>query len=67
MILYVKIEWTSRIKYGLILYFRNLIKSKRRHEYEIFKIETIWAEIELPNTKPFWFVQFTIRQVYTVT
>ena len=38
---------------GLILYFRNSIKSKRRHEYEISKIETIWAEIELPNTKPF--------------
>ena len=37
---------------GLILYFRNSIKCKRRHEYEIAKIETIWAEIELPNTKP---------------
>ena len=33
------------------LYFRNSIKYKRRHEYEISKIETIWTEIELPNTK----------------
>ena len=35
---------------GLILYFRNSIKCKRRHEYET-KIQTIGAEIELPNTK----------------
>ena len=38
---------------GLILYSRNSLKSKRRPEYEISKIETIWAEIELPNSKPF--------------
>ena len=38
---------------GLILYFRNSIKCKRRHEDEISNIETIWAKIELPNTKPF--------------
>ena len=29
---------------ALILYFRNSIKCKRRHEYEISEIETIWAE-----------------------
>ena len=38
---------------GLILYIRNWIKFKRRPEYEISRIETIWAEIESPNSKPF--------------
>ena len=39
---------------GFILYFIHSLKCKRRPEYEISKIETIWAEIELPNTKPFY-------------
>ena len=38
---------------GLILYFRESLKFRRRPEYEISKIEIIWAEIELPNSKPF--------------
>ena len=38
---------------GLILYLKSSLKYKRMHEYEISKIETIWAEIELPNAKPF--------------
>ena len=38
---------------GLILYLRKSLKYIRRQEYEISKIETIWAEISLPNSKPF--------------
>ena len=38
---------------GLILYFRNNINCKRRSEFEISNIETIWSEITLPNSKPF--------------
>ena len=38
---------------GLILYLKSSLKYKRMHEYEISIIETIWAEIELPNAKPF--------------
>ena len=38
---------------GLILYFRNNINCKHRPEFEISKIETIWTEISLPNSKPF--------------
>ena len=37
----------------MILYFRESLKFRRRPEYEISKIETVWAEIELPNSKPF--------------
>lgn len=38
---------------GIMLYFRNSLKCKRRPELEISKIETIWSELELPNAKPF--------------
>ena len=38
---------------GLVLYFKKSIKVKRRSELEISNLETIWAEIELPNTRPF--------------
>ena len=38
---------------GLILYFSNNINCKRRSEYEISNIETIWSKITLPNSKPF--------------
>ena len=38
---------------GLILYFQNKINCKRRPEFEITNIETIWSEITLPNSKPF--------------
>ena len=38
---------------GVLLYFRNTLTCTRRSELEISKIETIWAEVELPNAKPF--------------
>lgn len=38
---------------GLVLYFKKTIKVKRRSELEVSNLETIWAEIELPNAKPF--------------
>ena len=38
---------------GLILYFRNNINCKHRPEFEISNIETIWAEITMPKSKPF--------------
>ena len=47
-----RIDTQNKAGGGLILYIRNWIKFKRRPEYEISKIETIWAEIELPNSKP---------------
>ena len=37
---------------GVLLYFRNTLTCTRRSELEISKIETIWAEVELPNAKP---------------
>ena len=37
----------------LVLYFKKSIKGKRCSELEISNLETIWAEIELPNTRPF--------------
>ena len=40
---------------GIIIYFRNTIKCKRRTDLEISHIETIWMEIELPNSKHFLF------------
>ena len=40
---------------GLILFFRNSLNVKRRLEIEISNIETVWAEITLPNAKPFLF------------
>ena len=64
-----RIDTQNKTGGGLILYSRNSIKCKRRHEYEISKIETIWAEIELQKIQLnlFWCVQFTIHQVYTAT
>ena len=38
---------------GLMLYIRNTVKCMRRPEFETSKLETIWAEVELPNAKPF--------------
>ena len=38
---------------GIILYFRKSLNCKRRRELEISEIETLWAEIALPNSKPF--------------
>ena len=29
------------------------MKHVRKPEYEVSKLETIWAEIELPHAKPF--------------
>ena len=40
---------------GIILYFRKSLDCKRRREIEISEIETLWAEIALPNSKPFLF------------
>ena len=42
-----RIDTQNKTGGGFSLYFRNSIKYKRRHEYEISKIETICAEIEL--------------------
>ena len=36
-----------------MLYIRDTVKCMRRPEFEISELETIWAEIELPNAKPF--------------
>ena len=38
---------------GVILYFRNNINCKRRPEFEISNLETIWSKIISPNSKPF--------------
>ena len=38
---------------GVVLYYRKAINCKRRHEIESSKLETLWAEITLPNAKPF--------------
>ena len=48
-----RIDTQNKAGGGLIMYIRNWIKFKHRPEYEISKIETIWAEIELPKSKPF--------------
>ena len=42
-----------RIGGGVILYFRNNINCKHRPEFELLKLETIWADITLLNSKPF--------------
>ena len=44
---------TKKTGGGLMLFLRNILKYKRRPEYEISNLETIWVEIELPNAKPF--------------
>ena len=38
---------------GVLLYTRKSLTCKRRSELESNPIETIWAEIALPNSKPF--------------
>ena len=38
---------------GLVLYCRNSLTCSRRSDLEISSLETIWAEIELPNARPF--------------
>ena len=38
---------------GLVLYIRDTVKHVRKPKYEVSKLETIWAEIELPHAKPF--------------
>ena len=48
---------------GVILYIRNTIHCKRRTEYEISKIETIWSKITLPNSKPFLLCTATALQM----
>ena len=37
---------------GLILYFRQSLNLKRRYDLESSNIETLWAEVTLPNSKP---------------
>ena len=48
-----RMSTTKKTGGGLMLFFRNTLKYKRRPEYEISNLETIWVEIELPNAKPF--------------
>ena len=48
-------EIQDKVGGGIIIYFRNTIKCKRRTDLEISHIETIWMEIELPNSKHFLF------------
>ena len=38
---------------GVVLYYRKTINCRRRHEIECSQLETLWAEIILPNAKPF--------------
>ena len=38
---------------GVIFYYRQSINCKRKRELEVSNIETLWAEITLPNSKPF--------------
>ena len=38
---------------GLILYYKESLKCKRRLELEISHIEILWCKFTLPNTKPF--------------
>ena len=38
---------------GLVLYCRNSLNCSRHSDLEISSLETIWAEIELPNARPF--------------
>ena len=37
----------------VILYYRKSVNCKRRYELEVSSIETLWAEIDLSNSKPF--------------
>lgn len=46
-------ETVNKTGGGIILYFRNSLNCKCRTEFELSKIETIWAEVSLPNSKPF--------------
>ena len=43
----------NKVGGGVILYTRKSINYRRRHEIETSNIETLWAEITLPNAKPF--------------
>ena len=48
-------ETTVKCGGGLILHFRQLLNIKHQKDIENANIETIWAEVSLPNSKPFWF------------
>ena len=48
-----RVSFQNKSGGGVLLYFRNTLTCTRRSELEISKIETIWAEVELPNAKPF--------------
>ena len=43
----------NKVGGGVILYTWKSINCRRRHEIETSNIETLWAEITLPNAKPF--------------
>ena len=43
----------NKVGGGVILYTRKSINCRCRHEIETSNIETLWAEITLPNAKPF--------------
>ena len=48
-----RVEVLNKYGGGLIMYFRESLNVKRRPEIEISNLESIWAEITLPNAKPF--------------
>ena len=37
---------------GLVLYFKEALNLKRRYDLESSNIETLWADVILPNSKP---------------
>ena len=38
---------------GLLFYYKQSLNVRRRSDIEVSNIETLWAEISLPNSKPF--------------
>ena len=38
---------------GLLLYYKQALQVIRRNDLEISNIESIWAEVILPNSRPF--------------
>ena len=38
---------------GLVLYYKDSINCNRRSEFEVSKIETLWSEFTLPNSRSF--------------
>ena len=38
---------------GLVLYYKDSLNCNRRSEFEVSKIETLWSEFTLPNSRSF--------------